>query len=193
MRTFVIGDIHGCYEELHELLEKSGLTSGDSIITLGDIVDRGPETPQVLNFFRSHPEASSLMGNHERKHLRWSRGELSPAISQRISREQIGSEYPGALRWMETLPLWIELPEAILIHGYLEPSVPLQDQRSQVLTGTMGGEHYLRTHYGRPWHELWDGDKPVFVGHLDYLRTGEPFVYRDVCITLTLAVFTVGG
>jgi serine/threonine protein phosphatase 1 len=105
MRTFVIGDIHGCYEELHELLEKSGLTSGDSIITLGDIVDRGPETPQVLNFFRSHPEASSLMGNHERKHLRWSRGELSPAISQRISREQIGSEYPGALRWMETLPL----------------------------------------------------------------------------------------
>jgi len=180
MRTLVIGDIHGCYEELHKLLEKSGPINGDRIIALGDIVDRGPETPQVLNFFRSHPEASSLMGNHERKHLRWSRGELPPALSQRISRQQIGSEYSGALRWMETLPLWIETPEAILVHGYLEPGVSLRDQRSQVLTGTMGGEQYLRTQYDRPWHVLWDGDKPVFVGHLDYLRTGEPFVYRDL-------------
>lgn len=45
MQTLVIGDIHGCYIELQALLEKAGLNEGDSIISVGDFVDRGPETP----------------------------------------------------------------------------------------------------------------------------------------------------
>ena len=51
MKTFVIGDIHGCFAELQDLLDKAGIAEGDHIIALGDIVDRGPDTPQVLEFF----------------------------------------------------------------------------------------------------------------------------------------------
>jgi hypothetical protein len=80
---------------------------------------------------------------------------------------------------MESLPQYLELPEAILVHGYLEPGIPLEGQRERVLCGTMGGDHYLRTNYDRSWYELWDGEKPVIVGHMDYLRTGEPFIYQD--------------
>ena len=65
MQTLVIGDIHGCYVELLALLEKAGLGDGDSIIAVGDIVDRGPETPQVLDFFQQMPNAYALMGNHD--------------------------------------------------------------------------------------------------------------------------------
>jgi hypothetical protein len=179
MRTLVIGDIHGCYAELLELLEKTGPASDDKIIALGDIVDRGPETPQVLDFFQSKLNAASLLGNHERKHLRWYRGELHPALSQRISCQQIGPGYIDAVAWMATLPLFLDLPKAILVHGYLEPGVPLEKQRGRVLTGTMGGESYLHANYNRPWYELWDSNKPVIVGHLDYLRNGKPFVYQD--------------
>ena len=50
MNTLVIGDIHGCYDELQTLLDKAGLSSGDKIVAVGDIVDRGPETPEVLGF-----------------------------------------------------------------------------------------------------------------------------------------------
>ena len=39
-RTFVIGDIHGCYAELQELLGKAGLSSSDEIIALGDVVEK---------------------------------------------------------------------------------------------------------------------------------------------------------
>ena len=62
MQTLVIGDLHGCYLELQALLEKAGLGNSDSIIALGDIVDRVPETPQVLDFFKKTSHARALMG-----------------------------------------------------------------------------------------------------------------------------------
>lgn len=179
VKTLVVGDIHGCYSELQALLDRAGLTDGDAIIALGDIVDRGPETPQVLEFFQFQTYAISLLGNHERKHIRSFRGELQPALSQRISRQQLGENYPAAVGMMETFPLYLELPEAILVHGYLEPGVALDEQRHQVLCGTMGGDRYLRANLDRPWYELWDGDKAVIAGHLDYLRNGQPFVYQE--------------
>lgn len=137
MRTLVIGDIHGCCGEMKELLEKADLTSEERFIALGDIVDRGPETAEVLNFFCTQPGASSLMGNHERKHIRSFRGEHQPAISQRITHQQLGDDYTVAVAWMESLPLCLELPEAILVHGYLEPEIPIEAQRERVLCGTM--------------------------------------------------------
>ena len=121
MQTLVVGDIHGCYFELQTLLDKAGLSDDDLIIGLGDIVDRGPETPQVLDFFQNTHKVRALMGNHERKHVRAARGEIKLAISQQISRQQLGVHYPDAVAWMELMPLFIELPEAVLVHGYLEP------------------------------------------------------------------------
>jgi serine/threonine protein phosphatase 1 len=179
MRTFLIGDIHGCYAELLDLLEKAGLSGDDRIIALGDIVDRGPETPQVLEFFQSRPGALSLMGNHERKHIRWSQGEVKPALSQQISKEQLGQAYPDALTFMETFPIYLELPEAILVHGCLEPGVPLEEQRVTVVCGTMSGERYLAEQYDWPWYELYRGEKPVIFAHYDFLRSGKPFIYQD--------------
>lgn len=177
-KTLVIGDIHGCFAELDELISAAGLDSDDAILAVGDIVDRGPETPEVLAYFRESG-ALSLMGNHERKHLRAARGELELAVSQRIARAQLGESYSEVLEFMAGFPLFIELPEAVVVHGYLEPGLPLDHQRPDVLCGTMGGDRYLREHYSRPWYELWEGEKPVIVGHLDYLRSGEAFVYMD--------------
>lgn len=179
MRTLVIGDIHGCYAELQDLLELAGLTEEDAIIALGDIVDRGPETPGVLDFFRQHSNARTLMGNHERKHIRSFRGELQPAASQIVSRQQLGATYLGAIQFMGTFPTSIDLPEAILVHGCFEAGVPLENQRDSVLCGTMGGEHYLSTKYDRPWYEMYDCEKPLIFGHHNYLKSDQPLVYQD--------------
>jgi hypothetical protein len=73
----------------------------------------------------------------------------------------------------------LEFPEANIVHGYWEPGLPITEQRETVLAGTMGGEKHLRENYGRAWYELYDGDKPTIVGHHDYLRNRQPFVYRD--------------
>ncbi len=94
MKTFIIGDIHGCFTELQELLDKAGILDDDLIIALGDIVDRGPDLVKVLDFFCNHPTRLSLMGNHERKHVRGARHEVRLALSQIISREEFGPAYP---------------------------------------------------------------------------------------------------
>jgi serine/threonine protein phosphatase 1 len=178
MQTLVIGDIHGCFDEFQALLEKAGLDEDDSILAVGDIVDRGPETPQVLDFFRQKPNARTLMGNHERKHVRAARHEVGLSLSQQISRQQLGDVYEDAVAWMGTLPLYIELTEAVIVHGYLEPGIPLDRQNPSIVCGTMGGDKILHERYDRPWYELYAGSKPVIVGHNNYTRTDQPFVYK---------------
>jgi hypothetical protein len=187
MQTLLIGDIHGCYSEMQDLLAAAGLAEGDTVIALGDIVDRGPDSPGVLNFFAAasglYP-TRCIMGNHERKHIRSARGEIAPALSQVLARAQFGESYPAALAFMETLPFLIDLPEATLVHGSFEPGVPLEEQMDTVLCGTSSGELYLRAEYARPWYELYDRDKPLVVGHHDHLRNGQPLVFRDLIYCL---------
>ncbi len=179
MQSLVVGDIHGCYAELQALLEAAGPSDGDTVISVGDCVDRGPATPQVLGFFRDTLHAQLIMGNHERKHVRGSRGEVRLARSQQISKIQFGEAYPDALTFMSSLPLYVDLPEALIVHGYFEPGLSLAEQSPSVLCGTMGGEKHLQTLYDRPWYELYEGAKPLVVGHKNYTGTDQPFVFRD--------------
>lgn len=179
MKQLIIGDIHGCYAELIDLLDRAGITSDDEIIAVGDLVDRGPDSPRVLEFFRNNPRARSLLGNHERKHIRSYRKEIPPPLSQQIARRQFGEErYPEAIAFMETFPIFLELPEALVVHGFFEPNVRLEEQREVVLVGTMSGEGYLQKRYPRPWYELYTGDKPIIVGHLNYLGNGQPLILK---------------
>ncbi len=193
MKRLIIGDIHGCYDELQALLDLAGLTSDDEIIALGDIVDRGPATPQVLEFFQTQPNARSIMGNHERKHLRSFRREIKAARSQIISRTQLGKNYPAWLKFIETFPRGLELDEAILVHGYWEPGKSLAEQNDMVIIGTMGGEKIVTNACGEKWYEHYDGDKPLIIGHHDYLRNGQPLIYRDKVFCLDTSCCTGGA
>lgn len=176
----MIADIHGCFDELTELLARAGLAEGDRIVALGDMVDRGPDSPAVLDFFRSHPNASSIMGNHERKHILSFRGETKPARSQVLARRQFTEPlYAEAVVFMETLPAFMEISEAILVHGFLEPGIRLEEQKKTVLVGSMSGELHMKRHYDRAWYELYPGETPVIAGHHDYSGSGRPIVYRD--------------
>lgn len=179
-RCLVIGDIHGCRDEMLELLDRAGLNDDDTILALGDIVDRGPESVAVVDFFQSRPGAFSLIGNHERKHVRSFRGEVPPAYSQVLTRRQFGEDaYPGFCEWTDRLPRFVDRPDALLVHGFFEPGVPLTQQRESVLVGTMSGESHLKRSLPGPWYEYYDGEKPLIVGHLSYRDDGKPLVYRD--------------
>lgn len=179
MQTLIIGDIHGCFAEFMELIEKAGLSTGDQIVAVGDIVDRGPDSLQVLDFFRDQPHAHALMGNHELKHLRSLQGTVQPAVSQRITQEQLGESYRGYVEFMGSFPLYLDLPEVLVVHGYFEPGVTIAQQQEKVLAGTLTGGRYLEEHYDRPWYELYDGEKPVVVGHQNYHGDDQPLVYGD--------------
>jgi serine/threonine protein phosphatase 1 len=160
-RDIFIGDIHGCWGELQQLMAELDLTDEDRLISVGDLVDRGPHSVELWEFFRTRPNSVVLMGNHERKHVR---GVLS--YSQEIVRVQFGARYEEFRAWASALPYFLETPDIIAVHGGFEHGVPLASQREDVLAATTSGTKHLEALYGdRYWPELYTGSKPIVFGH----------------------------
>lgn len=160
-RDIIIGDIHGCWDELQALLDAADVTDEDRVISAGDFVDRGPDSVRVWEFLRDRPNTVVVMGNHERKHLR---GTLS--YSQEIVKLQFGDQYEAFRAWLEPLPYFFETDHCLVVHGGFEPGVPLEQQREQVLCSTMAGSKHLdKALSGRDWAAVYDGDKPIVFGH----------------------------
>lgn len=70
MRSIIIGDIHGCDQKLHALIDKIKLSAEDRLILLGDLFDRGSESwevyQSVINLDKSYGDRFILLrGNHE--------------------------------------------------------------------------------------------------------------------------------
>lgn len=71
MRTIILGDIHGCFRELTELMEKVGFDrEADTLISLGDLMDRGEQSYEVFDLFRHLKQdmkerCTIVRGNHE--------------------------------------------------------------------------------------------------------------------------------
>jgi serine/threonine protein phosphatase 1 len=68
-RTFVVGDIHGCVDEIDRLLDALAPSSSDTVVFLGDYIDRGPASKAVidrlLRLRHDGPHCVFLKGNHE--------------------------------------------------------------------------------------------------------------------------------
>ncbi len=161
MRTIVVGDIHGCYAELLQLLASFELTPDDCLISLGDIVDRGVDSVKVYNFLKNRPNTIVIMGNHERKHLR-----QTLSYSQEIVKLQFGDRYTEFLEWVSHRPYYHETDQAILVHAAVEDGIPIEEQREEVLCGCTAGEKHLEKRYGNIyWSQLYTGVKPIIFGH----------------------------
>ncbi len=79
-RLFAVGDIHGCSAALKTLLERMNPGPADTVVTLGDIVDRGPDTAGVVRQLlrlREQTNLVHLLGNHEEMLLQVAEGALS--------------------------------------------------------------------------------------------------------------------
>lgn len=66
MSSYVISDIHGCYDELQKMLEKIQFGDGDTLICAGDYIDKGPKNAEVLEWIMNvPPNVILLRGNHD--------------------------------------------------------------------------------------------------------------------------------
>lgn len=82
MRTLVIGDIHGAYRALEQVLSRAKYDpASDRLISVGDLCDGWPDVSQVLDFFiKCDGQVFCLMGNHDKWTLKWMRsGIIDPA------------------------------------------------------------------------------------------------------------------
>lgn len=71
MRTLVLGDVHGNYKALKQVLKRSGFDSGsDRLISLGDIYNGHPDSARCVEALRGLPKFIWCLGNHD-SHARW--------------------------------------------------------------------------------------------------------------------------
>ena len=69
-RTYVIGDIHGCYDRLIALMDKINIDlDSETLVFLGDYIDRGPDSFEVVEYLidlkKKYPHIIFIKGNHE--------------------------------------------------------------------------------------------------------------------------------
>ena len=74
MKYFAIGDIHGNLKALEQVLDRAGFKQGsDTLIGLGDYVDRHPQSAEVVRFIIELPNFIGLLGNHDAWCREWLR------------------------------------------------------------------------------------------------------------------------
>lgn len=178
VRRIFIGDIQGCLEPLHRLLDATGFVRGTDVLhPVGDLVNKGPDSEGVLHLLREL-DAKPVLGNHD---LYWlQRGRTTdPALHQ----------------WLASQPIVRVFDDLILVHAGLHPAWTESDlatlQPDQV-------EYAVNVRYCtadgavppddwpppgppyRPWDDFYRGSKRVVFGH--WARRG--LVVRPQCVGL---------
>ena len=165
-RTIIIGDIHGCYDELCELLDRVGPMAGDRVISVGDLIVKGEKNREVLDLFSVDERFSTVIGNHDRALLRYWRGEaVKLKESQERTRVELEPDRERYSAYLNSLPYMIDLGTHLVVNAGVRPGVALKDQAAEDLTElrTLGEDRTSRV--GLPWYEVYDGDKIVLFGH----------------------------
>ena len=163
MTIYAIGDIHGHLDKLHaahDLVEADRAregTSGAELVHVGDLVDRGPASADVVSYLmdraRSDPRIVVLKGNHDAMFMgflanrpsRWTESRyLHPNVGGRETLVSYGLPATGGARAihdaalaagpadhravLDNLPLSHAAGDCLFVHAGIQPGVPLADQ-----------------------------------------------------------------
>jgi serine/threonine protein phosphatase 1 len=140
-RVIAIGDIHGCSVALRALVETIRPQPDDTLVTLGDCVDRGPDSVGVIDQLlelRERCHLVPLLGNHEEMMLSHLGGRPQPdnwllcggdatlESYHRQGRRKVPAEH---IDYICTWGDYFEAPTHFLAHGAYDPERPLDAQR----------------------------------------------------------------
>ena len=203
-KTYVIGDVHGCYQTLKALLDKiSPDPQTDVVVFLGDYVNRGPDSKKViselLRLQRQFRHFMALMGNHEFMLLNYLAGrdqEFFLMMGGRQTLESYGIDDSSRssllsrlsqdhLRFLNDLPAYWEDEDYIYVHGGLQPGVHLTQQTTEWLLWAR--EKFIKSDY--------DFGKRIVFGHTPFntpriepnkigIDTGAVYGGRLTCLVL---------
>jgi serine/threonine protein phosphatase 1 len=139
-----VGDIHGLYNKLERVLseEVPSLPPATRLVFLGDYVDRGPQSKEVLERLialkRERPDTVLLMGNHEsmllnayegRDVMLWEiNGGAETLASYGLAEHEAAKLLPGHIEFIRSLDLYYESQRYIFVHAGLRPGIPLSQQ-----------------------------------------------------------------
>ena len=165
-RRIVIGDVHGHYQGLMQLLEAIAPTADDKIYFLGDLIDRGPQSSQVVDFVKenSYP---CLLGNHEHMLIKilTDKNASTPSVQgwlysggqATLASYKNGKIPQEHLEWFQSLPLYLDLGDIFLVHAGIDPAKTIEEQKAEQFCWIRDKFHSIQKPYF--------SDKVIIVGH----------------------------
>lgn len=139
-RRIVIGDVHGHYDTLMTLLDAIAPSEEDRVYFLGDLIDRGPKSAQVVEFVKES-DYTCLLGNHEQMVLEiLGQGNIKGSALQAwlysggystvnsYGEDGISQDH---MDWMRTLPTHLDLGDYWLVHAGVHPRLPIEKQTTE--------------------------------------------------------------
>jgi Calcineurin-like phosphoesterase len=172
-RTIIVGDVHGCADELRLLLGRCGYTRGDRVVLAGDLVAKGPDSQGVVQFARENG-LLAVLGNHDAYAIAHRHEGHKHAPEGR--RSYIGTLQAEDWEYLQGLPLYLRLgpakpgePDYLVVHAGLVPGVPVDKQKREHLLSMRSiadtGEPTSRLLLHYPWAARWEGPEKLVFGH----------------------------
>ncbi|MGE3777755.1 MAG: metallophosphoesterase family protein [Pirellulaceae bacterium] len=166
-RTIAIGDIHGCGRALQVLLERVRPTADDTLVLLGDYVDRGPDSRGVLDQLVAlvrDCQVIPLLGNHEIMLRDSLRSRDTFEFWQQCGGQETLASYDGSLDnlptehhvFLQNLLPYHETDSHLFVHANYDPDLDLAETAPHLLYWEHVGPRVPRPHHS---------GKTVIVGH----------------------------
>jgi serine/threonine protein phosphatase 1 len=146
---YLVGDVHGCPDELDRLLEEIDPSDEDLVIFVGDLIRKGPDSLAVVERVRDAENMLSVRGNNEDKLIH--------------GRKEIPGLDP-VFDYIESLPVVISFDDAMVVHGGVDTRMDLAEQDIETLLNCRAIPPE-NSYDGPFWFEQHDGPWTVFFGH----------------------------
>jgi predicted phosphodiesterase len=175
-RFIFIGDIHGCYDELTELLTRVAPAAGDVVVSVGDIVTKGPAAARCLDLWRERGYLA-VKGNNEIKVL----DRAKPLLRFFVRENADVLRRKDLLRYIESWPLVLDFPnaEVTAVHGGFLPQMEITAEEVEKERDLVSHLRWIRRRNGdwKPvprqkrkkddvlWAEKWKGNRFIVYGH----------------------------
>jgi predicted phosphodiesterase len=178
-RNIAIGDVHGCALEFEALLKALKLKTGDRVIQVGDLINRGPDSHNVIELAREY-NIEVILGNHELRLIR-ARREMTPEILRSYDYHTLKQLTQADWHYLESLPNYHHAPEidTVFVHAGFLPDQEWHEQsiditaHIQVIDANGRAAKRSDAPGATAWADHWHGSPFVIYGH-----TPRPTVFK---------------
>jgi serine/threonine protein phosphatase 1 len=151
--TYVMSDIHGCYDQYREMLREIEFIDRDTLYLLGDMVDRGPEPMEVLRDMSVRANVYPILGNHD-----FAAYSILSNLLMELNEENLKKHFGGEIEnFVRDVQLWLSDGGAATIEGFRRLPMEEREYIIEYLsriplyeTVEAGGRTFILTHAGLP-------------------------------------------
>lgn len=166
MTIYVVGDIQGCYEPLRRLLDHIAFDPAqDRLWSVGDLVNRGPQSLETLRFLKSLGSSfTGVLGNHDLHLLALASGAFSSSKKNTLQELLDAPDCAELCDWVRQMPLAYKeevfalgsMKKVLLVHAGLAPGWTFRD----ALIASREVEEHLRKPNYKDYLAAMYGDEP---------------------------------